>query len=281
MDKTAIQTHVERLWDQSILPELTEYIRLPNKSPAFDLEWRVHGYMEQVVERFAEWARRQPIKGLALEVIRLKDRTPLLFIDIPGASGECVLLYGHMDKPPEMTGRNPGLGAWQPVLKDERLYGRGAADDGYAMFACLSSIGALQDQGVPHARCVVVIEACEESGSFDLPAYIDHLAPRIGQPSLVIALDSGCGNYEQLWCTTSLRGLVGGTLKVEVLSEGVHSGDAGGVVPDSFRLARQLVSRIEDEGTGRIIPEVFHVEIPKARQKQAAATAAILGEDMY
>src|SRR5882757_4939795 len=176
MDQTAIQSYVEELWDQSILPELTEYVRIPNKSPAFDPEWRAHGHMDQVVARFTEWATRQPIKALALEVIRLEGRTPLLFIDIPGAAGsgassDCVLLYGHMDKQPEMTGWNPGLGPWLPVVKDDRLYGRGAADDGYAMFACLAAIGSLQAQSIVHARCVIMIEACEESGSFDLPFY--------------------------------------------------------------------------------------------------------------
>ncbi|HTQ25202.1 MAG TPA: M20 family metallopeptidase [Candidatus Binataceae bacterium] len=281
MDNTAIQSYVERLWDQSILPELTEYVRIPNKSPAFDPEWRAHGYMEQVVARFSDWARRQPIKGLELEVIRLEGRTPLLFIDIPGASDDCVLLYGHMDKQPEMTGWNPGLGPWTPVLEDDRLYGRGAADDGYSMFACLAAIGALGAQSIPHGRCAIMIEACEESGSYDLPAYVDHLSNRIGKPSLVIALDSGCANYEQLWCTTSLRGLAGGTLKVEVLTEGVHSGDAGGVVPDSFRIVRRLLSRIEDEATGNILPADFHVEIPAARRQQAAAAGAALGESLY
>jgi len=281
MDPAKTRDYIDRIWDASIVPELSEYIRIPNKSVAFDPEWQAHGHMDKVVARFEKWARAQPIKGMTIEVVRLPERTPLLFIEIPGQTSDCVLLYGHMDKQPEMAGWREGLDPWQPKIEADRLYGRGAADDGYAMFACLSAIGALQADGVPHARCVVVIEACEESGSFDLPFYIDHLASRIGQPSLVIALDSGCGNYEQLWCTTSLRGLVGGTLKVEVLTEGVHSGDAGGVVPDSFRIARQLISRIEDEATGRILPEVFHVEIPKARLKQAAATALILGADMY
>jgi acetylornithine deacetylase/succinyl-diaminopimelate desuccinylase-like protein len=281
MDPAKTRGYIDRIWDASIVPELSEYIRIPNKSVAFDPEWQAHGHMDKVVARFEKWARAQPIKGMTIEVVRLPERTPLLFIEIPGQTSDCVLLYGHMDKQPEMAGWREGLAPWQPKIEADRLYGRGAADDGYAMFACLSAIGALQADGVPHARCVVVIEACEESGSFDLPFYIDHLASRIGQPSLVIALDSGCGNYEQLWCTTSLRGLVGGTLKVEVLTEGVHSGDAGGVVPDSFRIARQLISRIEDEATGRILPEVFHVEIPKARLKQAAATALILGADMY
>ncbi len=280
MDQKKTQNYIDRIWDTAIVPELTEYIRIPNKSVAFDPDWQAHGHMDKVVTRFEAWARTHVPKGATIEVVRLPKRTPLLFIEIPGQNDDCILLYGHMDKQPEMSGWREGLDPWQPKLEGDRLYGRGSADDGYAMFACLSSIGALEEQGIPHARCVIVIEACEESGSFDLPAYIEHLAPRIGQPSLVIALDSGCGNYEQLWCTTSLRGLVGGTLKVEVLTEGLHSG-LSGMVPDSFRLARQLVSRIEDEETGRIKPEVFHVEIPKARLKQAAAAAAIYGDSVY
>src|SRR6202158_608031 len=207
MDKTAIEAYVTQLWDRSIVAELMEYIRLPNKSPAFDPEWHSHGYMEQAMTRYAQWARRQPLKGMKLEVVRLEGRTPLLVIDIPGSSPDCVLLYGHLDKQPEMTGWREGLDPWTPVLQGERLYGRGASDDGYAMFAGLTAIASLQAQAVPHARCVMLIEACEESGSFDLPPYIEHLGSRIGTPTLVIALDSGCDNYEQLWCTTSLRGL--------------------------------------------------------------------------
>ncbi len=280
MDQAATQAFVDRLWAQSVVPELSEYIRIPNKSAAFDPDWKANGHMERVVARFERWAREQQLSGMKIEVLRLEQRTPLLFIEVEGSSHDCVLLYGHLDKQPEMAGWREGLDPWRPVLLDDRLYGRGAADDGYAMFACLSAIGALQAQGAPHARCVVLIEACEESGSFDLPFYIDHLAGRIGRPSLVIALDSGCGNYEQLWLTTSLRGLVGGTLTAEVLTEGVHSGDAGGVIADSFRIVRQLLSRIEDEHSGRIIPAEFHVSIPDARQKQAAAAAAILGDDI-
>ncbi len=285
MNASALQSQITRLWDESIVSELTEYIRLPNKSPAFDPDWRAHGYMDQAVARFAGWARRQPIAGLALEVIQLEDRTPLLFIEIPANSpansDDCVLLYGHMDKQPEMSGWSAGLHPWQPVLRDDRLYGRGAADDGYAMFAALGAVGALQAQSIPHARCAIMIEACEESGSYDLPFYIDHLTARIGKPSLVIALDSGCANYDQLWCTTSLRGLAGGTLTVEVLTEGVHSGDAGGVVPDTFRIARNLLSRLEDETSGEVRAREFHVPIPQARARQAAAAAAALGPSLY
>nr|WP_166206842.1 M20 family metallopeptidase [Lysobacter telluris] len=285
MQATAIDSFVSDMWDQDIVPQLCDYIRIPNKSPMFDADWVAHGYMDAAVTLMERWARKQPVDGMIVEVVRLDGRTPLIFLDIPatdGRSGEdCVLLYGHLDKQPEMTGWDEGLGPWEPVLREDRLYGRGGADDGYAIFGSLAAIQALQQQGAPHARCVVLIEACEESGSGDLPAYVDHLADRIGKPSLVVCLDSGCGNYDQLWCTTSLRGLAGGNLTVQVLEEGVHSGDASGIVPSSFRLMRQLLARIEDADTGRILVDSLHVEVPPDRLAQARKVAEVLGDEVY
>ncbi|MBO0739662.1 MAG: M20/M25/M40 family metallo-hydrolase, partial [Alphaproteobacteria bacterium] len=221
------------------------------------------------------------LPGATLEVVRLPGRTPVILIDIPGERDDTVLLYGHLDKQPEMTGWAEGCGPWIPRLESDRLYGRGGADDGYAMFAALSALKALRAQAVPHARCLVLIEACEESGSYDLPYYIDHLAGRLGKPSLVVCLDSGCGNYDQLWLTTSLRGLTSGTLSVKVLDEGVHSGDASGIVPSSFRILRVLLSRLEDEETGAIRPAALYVQIPTERVLQARRAAAALGNTVY
>ncbi len=285
MDNTRLDAFVGKQWDDEIVPQLVEYIRIPNKSPMFDPDWVANGHMDAAVELMADWARSQPIDGMTLEVVRLEGRTPLIFIEIPASGPESgddtVLLYGHLDKQPEMTGWDDGLGPWLPVLKGDKLFGRGGADDGYAIFGSLTAIRALREQGLPHARCVVLIEACEESGSYDLPAYVDHLAPRIGKPSLVVCLDSGCGNYEQLWCTTSLRGLAGGNFSVKVLSEGVHSGDASGIVPSSFRVLRELLSRLEDEATGRIKVEGLHVEIPAERVEQANKVAEVLGDEVF
>jgi acetylornithine deacetylase/succinyl-diaminopimelate desuccinylase-like protein len=260
---------------------LKEYLTIPNQSPAYDPQWASNGYMDQATELIASWIRAQHIAGLSLDLVRIEGRTPLIFVEIPGQSTETVLLYGHLDKQPPMDGWNEGLGPWKPVMKDGRLYGRGGADDGYAAFAAITAIKALQLQGVPHARCVIVIEACEESGSGDLPYYIDALQDRIGSPSLVICLDSGCGNYEQLWVTTSLRGLANGNLTVSTLTEGVHSGAASGIVPSTFRILRQLLSRLEDENTGEILPRDLYVAIPEERLRQVAATAQVLGESVY
>ena len=281
MDTARIERLVSEAWDGEIVPQLIEYIRIPNKSPMFDANWQANGYMDAATDLLADWARKQAVAGMKLEVLRLEGRTPLIFIEIDGQGDDCVLLYGHLDKQPEMTGWADDLGPWKPVLKGDRLYGRGGADDGYAIFGSITAIRALQEQGIPHCRCVILIEACEESGSYDLPHYVDHLAERIGKPSLVVCLDSGCANYDQLWCTTSLRGLAGGNLKVSVLSEGVHSGDASGVVPSSFRLLRQLLSRLEDEMTGKILPEALSVEIPEERLQQARRAAEVLGADVF
>src|SRR2546430_6209212 len=239
----------QRMWDEQILPALYEYIRIPNKSPAFDPRWQQN--MDRAVALIEGWCRKQPVRGLSVEVVRLENRTPVIFMEVPGEGSETVLLYGHLDKQPEMTGWRRGLSPWQPVREGDRLYGRGGADDGYSSFASLAALRLVQEQGLSHARCVVLIEACEDSGSTDLPADIEHPAARIGKPSLVVCLDSGCGNYEQLWMTTSLRGMVAGNLKVEILTEGVHSGDASGIVPEAVPIPPQPPSRIDAEPTGR------------------------------
>jgi acetylornithine deacetylase/succinyl-diaminopimelate desuccinylase-like protein len=269
---------VTSAWEERVLPALTEYIRIPARSPAFDPGWERHGHLDRAVALVQAWCQARPIEGLRVEVARLAGRTPVLLMEAPGSGDATVLLYGHLDKQPEMTGWAENLGPWTPVRRDDRLYGRGGADDGYAAFAALTAIEALQQQGVPHARCVVLIEACEESGSHDLPFHIEALAGRLGTPGLVVCLDSSCGSYDQLWATTSLRGLVNGVLTVEVLTEGIHSG-ASGLVPSSFRLLRQLLSRLEDERTGEILVPELHAEIPADRLAQARAAAAVLGPE--
>ena len=272
---------VNNIWDNSILPALTDYIKIPNKSPFFDPNWKQNGYMDKAVKLISEWCQKEAIEGMKLEVVQLEGRTPVIFIEIPGQNDDTVLLYGHMDKQPEMAGWDNGLDPWTPVLRGDKLYGRGGADDGYSTFASLAAIKSLRHQNIPHARCVILIEACEESGSYDLPFYIDALEKRIGNPSLVICLDSGCGNYEQLWVTTSLRGLAGGTLHIEVLKQGIHSGTGSGIVPSCFMVLRQLLTRIEDEKNGQILLRDLHVEIPEERIQQAKITADVLGEHLY
>ncbi|MBU6483515.1 MAG: M20 family metallopeptidase [Betaproteobacteria bacterium] len=272
---------ISRQWDDEIVPQLIDYIRIPAKSPHFDSAWESNGHIERVIRLAEAWVRAQPIAGLTVEILRLPHRTPVLLFQVPGAGDKTVLLYGHLDKQPEMTGWRSDGGPWMPILENGKLYGRGGADDGYAVFAALSAIGALEAQRLPHAPCIGLIEACEESGSYDLPAYLALLKPRLGDVDLVVGLDSGCGDYERLWATTSLRGLAAGTLVVEVLTEGVHSGDASGVVPSSFRIARKLLDRLEDSANGWILPSTFHAQIPLERVEQAAKAAAILGDIVF
>jgi acetylornithine deacetylase/succinyl-diaminopimelate desuccinylase-like protein len=253
----------------------------------FDSAWDANGLLETVVRNTAQWIESQKVAGLSVEIIRLPGRTPVLFFEVAStrsaalATTQSVLMYGHLDKQPEFSGWRKDLGPWTPKYEDGKLYGRGSADDGYAAYAAIAAIQALKSQGVGHPRIVGLIETCEESGSYDLMPYIDALRPRLGEVGLVVCLDSGAGNYDQLWLTNSLRGMVSGVLKVEILTEGVHSGDASGLVPSSFRIMRQVLDRLEDSATGRLLPASFHCEVPSERLTQAQATADILGDEIY
>jgi acetylornithine deacetylase/succinyl-diaminopimelate desuccinylase-like protein len=286
LDTAQVLSEVSQAWDDDLVGQLSEYIEIPAKSPAFDPDWAKSGYLDTVLERAANWVREQKVQGLTLEIIRLPGRTPVMFFDLPATrpqaqASQTVLMYGHLDKQPEFDGWRAGLGPWTPKYIDGKLYGRGSADDGYATYAAITAIQALKSQQVEHPRIVGLIETCEESGSPDLLPYVDALRARMGDVGLVICLDSGAGNYDQLWLTTSLRGMAAGTLKVEILTEGIHSGDASGLVPSSFRIMRHVLDRLEDSETGRLLPKSFHCEIPAERRQQAHATAAILGDEIY
>src|ERR1700734_1746244 len=277
MNSSVLRQFIEKVWQTSIVERLQAYIRIPNKSPAFDPDWERHGYMDQAIEMMAQWCRAQPVPRMSVEVRRLPGVTPLLLVEIPGELPGCVLLYGHLDKQPEFTGWLPGLGPWEPVIREGKLYGRGGADDGYAVFSSLTAIAVLEAQKIPHARCVILIEGCEESGSQDLPAHVEALAARIGTPSLVGCLAAEAGDYERLWITTSLRGNIVGTLAVEVLTEGVHSGAGSGIAVSCFDVVRTLLARLSDEHTGEIKLGALQVKMPEERRPQIAQTARLLG----
>ncbi len=280
MDLDSLRAAIAAAWRSSILERLTAYVHIPNKSPVFDPEWEANGHMEAAAQLMADWCRAQPVPGMRVEVRRLPGRTPVLLVDVPGELPGSVLLYGHLDKQPEFTGWMPGLGPWEPVVREGKLYGRGAADDGYAVFSSLTAIAALKAQRLALPRCVLLIEASEESGSIDLPAHLAALGDGIGDPSLVVCLDAECGNYGQVWCTTSLRGNLVGLLTVRVLEEGVHSGMATGIAPTPFRIAEQLLARLESPINGSILLEDLSVSIPKDRRAQIEAAAAVLGESV-
>src|SRR4051812_45492093 len=284
LDSARALDQVTRQWDDDIVRQVTDYITIPAKSPGFDPQWQSHGYIDAVLRNAASWVEAQKVEGLKLEIVRLEGRTPVLFFEVPATKSgttETILMYGHLDKQPEFTGWRNDLGPWTPKYEDGKLYGRGGADDGYAAYASIAAVQALKAQNVPHPRIVGIVETCEESGSYDLLPYVDALRSRLGDVGLVICLDSGAGNYDQLWLTTSLRGMAGGVLKVQILTEGVHSGDASGLVPSSFRIMRQVLDRLEDSKTGRLLPQSFHCEMPADRLEQAKATAAILGDEVY
>ena len=283
-EASTLAAYADRRWDEAIVPALTQYIEIPAKSPMFDADWAAHGHIERVITDAAAWVEARKVPGLTLEVLRLPGRTPVILFEVDATragNADTVVMYGHLDKQPEFSGWRNDLGPWTPKYLDGLLYGRGGADDGYAVYAAITAVESLKAQGLAHPRIVGLIESCEESGSHDLPAYLDVLKARLGQVSLVVCLDSGAGNYDQLWLTTSLRGMVSGMLKVEILTEGVHSGDASGLVPSSFRILRHVLDRLEDSATGHLLPASLHCEIPVERIEQAREAAITLGDEVW
>jgi acetylornithine deacetylase/succinyl-diaminopimelate desuccinylase-like protein len=267
---------VERLFEDEVMPALDAYTRIPCLSPAFDPQWSTEGHLGRAATLLAEWCAKRPVPGLCVEVLDLPGRTPVLLVEAGGDAPGTVLIYGHMDKQPPQGVWQEGLGPYTPVRRGDLLYGRGTADDGYSVFAAVSALETAVASGAPLPRVVVLVEASEESGSPDLPAHLASLSNRIGTPDLVVCLDSGCLTYDRLWRTASLRGNIVANVRVDVLTEGVHSGLAGGLVPSSFRLLRRLLSRIEDEKTGEILLPELRAEVPAPARAALAAVAAEL-----
>ena len=279
-----LASYVDGLWEDNVMGALASYVAIPCLSPDFDPAWADNGEIGHAARLLSQWAASRPLPGCAVEVVEHEGLTPAIIADVPATPGAekrpVTLLYGHLDKQPPLGSWREGLDPYVAVREGERLYGRGAADDGYSIFAAIGALEALAATDTPHGRCVVLIEASEESGSVHLGPYLDDVQARVGTPGfgLVVCLDSGSATYDRLWNTVSLRGSLVITLSVEVLSEGVHSGLAGGVVPSSFRLVRQLLSRVEDEATGEILVAECLAE-PPARYLGAAETMATeLGE---
>jgi acetylornithine deacetylase/succinyl-diaminopimelate desuccinylase-like protein len=270
-------TFIDREWDTA-LPVLQEYIAVPARSPMFDPDWEANGHLRRAAVLLRDWAAAQVIPGMLVELVEVPGLTPVLLVEIPATDAaladHTVLLYGHLDKQPEMEPWAPGLGPWLPVLDGDRLYGRGGADDGYSVFAALIGIAAVHEAGGRHARLVVLIEASEESSSVHLADHLERLLPRIGPADLVITLDSFCESYDRLWTTTSTRGVCGGVLDIEVCADDPHSGRASGVLPSSFRILRLLLDRIEDSATGRLLLRTANVDIPDHRVREAAVASA-------
>ena len=259
---------VDQAWDRTVLPTLCDYTRVRCLSPAFDPDWRANGELHRAARLLVDWSTSRAIDGVGAEIVEREGRTPVVLVHAPGSVPGNVVVYGHLDKQPPQGEWRSGLGPYEPVRQDERLYGRGTADDGYALFAALVALETLDARGLARPSVDVLIEASEESGSPDLPTYLDALGDRLGQPDLVVCLDSGCLTYDRLWTTTSLRGNLVATVRVDVLDEGVHSGLAGGVVPSSFRVLRSLLSRIEDEATGTILLPELTLSVPESHRGQ-------------
>ena len=262
VDLDRLMTRSDELWEQSIIPSLSKFIEIEALSPSFEPDWKEKGELDATIELFTKWLIEQELEGMEYKIHRIDGRTPVLLVTVEGTGPGEVIFYSHLDKQPSRPNLwSEGLHPLKAVRRDPWLYGRGALDDGYGGYVCVTALKMLQEQGVPYPRSHFLIETCEESGSYDLPSYLESLTKDLGEPDLIVVLDSGGPDYEHIWVTEALRGLVAGNLSVKVLNEGVHSGMSGGVIPSSFRIQRMLLNRVEDSDTGKILIPEMHVEI--------------------
>ncbi len=278
MEINSLRAFIEKTWERSVMPSLIEYVTIPAVSPAFHPEWENSAYLLQTLELAKKFCDTMKLDNAATRIITRKGRTPILLMEInptPADNPRTVLLYGHLDKQPPATGWDSNKGPWTPVVENDRLYGRGSADDGYSIYSAVTAVKALQECGLSHPKIVILIETCEESGSWDLAHYLEECKDQIGRPDLVICLDSGCGDYERLWVTTSLRGSIVGTIDVKLLTQDIHSG-ASGMVASSFRVMRQILDRIEDARTGAVLIEDLYCPIPDIRKQQIRQAATVI-----
>ena len=282
LDLGNLMDRSDEIWEKSILPSLSDFIEIKALSPLFEPDWANLGELDATIELFCKWLDEQGISGMSYETHRIDDLSPVLLVTIEGTGPGEVIFYSHLDKQPSKPELwSEGLHPLRAVRRDPWLFGRGSVDDGYGGYLCATSIRLLQEAGAPHPRCTLIIETCEESGSFDLPPYLEELTDQLGDPDMVVVMDSGGPDYDHVWMTEALRGLVSGTLSVKVSHEGIHSGNSGGSIPSSFRIQRILLDRVEDSDSGRVLVPEMHAEIPEEVREKAAALAGIVGNSIW
>ena len=283
MDKREIEPFITQTFEKDVVPALMNFIRIPNGSPSYDKDWQTNGFQEQAALYIKEWVESQNLQNTYVHILQEKNRTPFIYIEIEASKKDdsrSILMYGHFDKQPPLEGWSEGLSPRSPVIKDKHLYGRGGADDGYGVFAAVSAVKCAQAHNWPMPRINIIIEGAEESYTQDLEFYVDFLKEEIGNPSLIVCLDSGCEDYKRLWITSSLRGVISVDLKVSLLTQGIHSGIGGGLVAESLMVLRNLIDRIEDPLTAKMLLEDLFVQIPENRRKEIKEVVQIVGKDI-
>lgn len=276
-----LKQFVESEFTNNALPSFKTFLTIENCTPAYDPDWDKNGLLKSAASHLKAYALKSSgVQGLNAILSSDEGKTPFLLVTVDSTSGDgkSILLYGHFDKQPPNSGWSQGLGPYLPVEKDGYLYGRGSADDGYAFYAMLTIIKALQNFNIPHPKFVIILEGSEESGSIDLPIYIEEYQQFIGQPDLILALDSGIIDYNRIWLTSSLRGVVSCDLTVKTLTKGVHSGKGSGIAPESFMIIRKLLSKLEDYNDQSRMKD-FEVEIPDSEKTKISKAVEVMGDD--
>lgn len=249
-----------------------------------DTTYRTNGLLEKAIELVDQYVQKLGIKGLERKIFHPEDSNPLVVYKVePEKMTEKtrnIMIYGHLDKQPYEEAWAEGLGPTTPVIREGKLYGRGASDDGYSVFSTMLAIKLAQLEGKALPRICLALETEEESGSENLIKLLTLSEDYLGKPDCLFCMDSGVLDYEQLWVTSSLRGVAMVDLQVECALSGYHSGEVGGIVPETFRVVRALLDRVDDTLTGKVAA-AFQSPIPEWKIKEANEVATTQGEKLH
>ena len=287
MDKKSFEKYIEKMFTYNMIPNLMNFIRIPNLSPAYDYEWNTNGLLLKAANLIIAYAKSLEIKNAQINLIQDKGYSPLIFIEIPASrpnDNRTVLLYAHFDKQPHGTGWDDDKGPTKPVIQNGRLYGRGSADDGYASFSMLTAIKACQEHNCPLPRICLIFEGAEESTDEHLTYYFNKLLPIIGENVIAfIPLDSGCADYDRLWITNSLRGVCDYEINIQTLDNNISFGpEASGRIAENLFILRKAIDAVMDTSTGDVKIEEFYVkDIPEEIQEEMDKEIEIVGEQFF
>jgi acetylornithine deacetylase/succinyl-diaminopimelate desuccinylase-like protein len=280
MDKESVNKTIEKYWQDWWVKGLGDFVRVPNLTPMVDDKYLENGLLEQAMDLVDNYINKLEIKGLSRKIFKTEKGLPLITYIVEPSEGVTrnVMVYGHIDKQP--YGEGWDTDPKDPVIKGDCMYGRGSADDGYSAFSCMLAVKVGQELGVKMPRICLVLETEEESGSASLIPLLNQAKDVIGTPDVCLCMDSGAFDYNKLWVTSSLRGICILDLTVQVGKAGYHSGEVGGIVPETFRIVRQLLDRLDDSKTGEPCDEL-KIEVPEWKRKEAEEITAIAGKELY
>ena len=285
MEPKILHETISKIFNTTTLPNLMNFIRIPNTSPEFDPDWDKNNLLLKASKLIITFIKTLQLKNTEITLLKDENHTPFILTETKSSKEKeknTILFYAHIDKQPNCEGWDKGKSATNPIIENGRLYGRGSIDDGYAIYSILTAIKYCQDNNLFTNRIICIFECSEESSSDDLNYYFDKLIPFFGNDiSLFCCVDLTCLDYKKMWIVNCIRGVMDFDVKIYTLNNDIYSNFTKGVFPDNFMIFRKLCDLLRNEKGEFLIPELIISEdkIPKDRKKELEEASKEIGID--